>query len=137
MSTPASHWSTASIEPRRGRGRLPVVPVVGRILRAPWRRRAWTQLRYAIVSLPLAVGGFVFTIIQFVHPVLLFVCSPPVRGLGTAHRRLAARFLGEQVPPPPPMRVDPHVHATVTDAPRLASLLSAEALRVRLRSGRV
>jgi signal transduction histidine kinase len=137
MSTPAGHWSTASIEPRRGRGRLPVVPVVGRILRAPWRRRAWTQLRYAIVSLPLAVGGFVFTIIQFVHPVLLFVCSPPVRGLGTAHRRLAARFLGEQVPPPPPMRVDPHVHATVTDAPRLASLLSAEALRVRLRSGRV
>ena len=137
MSTPAGHWSTASIEPRQDRSRLPVRSAAGRILRAPLRRRTWTDLRYALVSFPLALGGFVFTVMQFVHPVLLFVCTPPVRALGTANRRLAAWFLGERVPAPPPMRLRPHVHATTTDAPRLANMALTEGGKVRLRRGRV
>jgi signal transduction histidine kinase len=137
MSTPAGHWSTASIERRQGRSRLPFVTAVGRILRAPVGRRARTQLRYAVVSLPLAIGGFIFTVVQFAHPVLLFVCTPPVRGLGTVNRRLAAVCLGERIPAPPPMRLRPHVHARTTEAPRLAALASAEGGRVRLRRGRI
>jgi hypothetical protein len=115
----------------------PVWSAVRRILREPFTRRAWTDLGYVLVGLPLALGGFVFTVVQFVHPVLLFVCTPPVRGLGTANRRLANRLLGERVPAPPPMRVEPHVHATAAEAPRLASLMAAEGCRVKLRSSRI
>jgi signal transduction histidine kinase len=109
----------------------------GRILRAPFTRQAWADLSYALVSLPLALGGFVFAAAEFAHPVLWVACTPPVRGLGTANRRLARRLLGERVPPPPPMRIEPRVHAKATDAARLASLVSADGASVKLRSGRV
>jgi signal transduction histidine kinase len=117
--------------------RGPVISAVGRIVRAPFSRGSWTDLRYALVSLPLAIGGFAFTVIQFTHPLLLLVCTPPVRGLGTANRRLARQFLDERIPPPPPMRVKPHVHAKSADAARLASLLSADGGQVKLKSRRV
>ena len=33
-----------------------------RVLRAPFTRRTWAELAYAIVSFPLAVGALVFTV---------------------------------------------------------------------------
>jgi signal transduction histidine kinase len=105
--------------------------VLRRVLRAPFARRAWSDLGYAVISFPLAIAGFVFTVVPFVHPVLLFVSTPGVRGLGTASRRLAGRFLGERVPAPPPMHLRPHVHATSPAAGRLATLISAAGGTVR------
>jgi hypothetical protein len=137
MSTPAGHWSTASIEPSRDARRISARSAVGRILRAPFTRQAWTDLGFLIAGFPLALGGFVFNVMQFAHPVLWVVCTPPVRGLGTANRWLALRLFGERIPPPPPMRPEPCVLAKATDAARLASLVSAEGATVKLRSGRI
>ena len=33
-----------------------------RVLRAPFTRRTWAELAYAIVSFPLAVGALIFTV---------------------------------------------------------------------------
>ena len=33
-----------------------------RVLRAPFTRRTWAELAYAIASFPLAVGALVFTV---------------------------------------------------------------------------
>jgi signal transduction histidine kinase len=134
MSTPAGHWSTASIEPRRHR-----TPGAAfrRFLRASFTRRAWSDVRYAAVSFPLAVGGFLFTTFSFIHPVLLFVSTPGARALGRANRRMAGRFLGERIPPPAPMRAEPHVHVKAMDAARLVTLVSAEGGRVKMRPSRI
>jgi len=40
----------------------PARPAVARILREPFTRRAWAELGYAIISGPLAVAGFAFTV---------------------------------------------------------------------------
>jgi hypothetical protein len=145
----------ANVEPRRHRSRFPVstaaagkeyramtIPAarrtdsaLRRVLRAPFTRRAWTELGYAVISFPLAVAGFMFTITPFCHPVLLFVSTPGVRGLGAANRNVASRFLGERVPAPPPMRLRPHVHVKSPAASRLATLISAAGGTVRLHSG--
>jgi signal transduction histidine kinase len=137
MSTPAGRWSIESIEPRRDARRISARSAVGRVLRAPFTRQAWTDLGCMIVSFPLALGGFIFDVMQFAHPVLWVVCAPPVRGLGTANRWMALRLFGERIPPPPPMRVEPRVHAKATDAPRFASLVSAQGATVKLRPGRI
>jgi signal transduction histidine kinase len=89
---------------------------LARLLREPFTRRAWAELGYALVCLPLAVAGFVFadgilvlgvalmfTITGLViGPPLIAASSPGVRGLGSANRYLAHRLLGIQVAAPPP-----------------------------------
>jgi signal transduction histidine kinase len=68
-----------------------------RVLRAPFTRRAWADLGYAVLSFPVAIAGFVFTVVPCAAPVLLSVSTPGVRGLATASRNLADRFLGERI----------------------------------------
>jgi signal transduction histidine kinase len=97
-----------------------------RILRAPFTRRAWSQLGYAFANFPLAIAGFVFTIVTLA--LAAGFGPPPVaastfgaRELGSASRGLARRFLGERVPPPQPLHPAPGVRgwmrSTLTDAP--------------------
>jgi signal transduction histidine kinase len=107
------------------------------VLRAPFTRRAWVDLGYAILNVPVAVGGFVVLLTTAWHPMLLFVSTPVARGLGSANRRLAEQILGEQVPPPPPMRPTQHVYVRTPDAGRLATLASAEGGKVKLRFSRL
>jgi signal transduction histidine kinase len=102
-----------------------------RVLLAPFTRRAWAELGYAIVSFPIAIAGFFVAVVPFVHVVLLFVSTPAVRWFGTVNRRVLHRLLGEQVPAPPPMRLDPHLHVTTTEPTRLAGLVSAAGGQVR------
>ena len=71
-----------------------------RVLRAPFTRRTWAELAYAIVSFPLAVGAFVFTVPTLLNGPLWAASAPGVRKLGAAHRSLARTLLGEDVPPP-------------------------------------
>ena len=109
-----------------------------RLLRAPVSRRAWADLGYAAVSFPLAVAGFVFTVVPFAHPVLLLAATPGVRGLAAANRSLAGRFLGERIQAPPPMQLRPHVHVKSSAARRLATLITAAGGTVkRERRGRL
>jgi signal transduction histidine kinase len=108
----------------------------GRLLRAPFTRRAWTELGYTIINVPLAIVGFVVTVGTFGHPMLLITSAWPVRKLGSASRLLAGRVLGEQVPPPPPLHPRPHVHVRAPQAARLAMLASAEGAHVELNGSR-
>jgi signal transduction histidine kinase len=84
------------------------------ILRAPFGRRAWTEILYVIVSTPLAVLGFVYTAVTLVLSAALAITAAGfpllAAGLGGARRvvrlqqRLAGAFLGELVTPLPPPR---------------------------------
>jgi signal transduction histidine kinase len=72
-----------------------------RVLTAPFSRRSWAGLWYLMVSLPLAVAGFVFTVTTVVHPLLAAVSAPGVRKFADISRGLARGLLGEDVPAPP------------------------------------
>ena len=106
-----------------------------RVLGAPFTRRAWADLGYAVISFPLAIAGFLVTVVPFSHPVLLFVSTPGARGLAAANRNLADRFLDEHIPEPPPMRPSRHVHVKSPAAGRLATLISAAGATVKLHRG--
>ena len=75
-----------------------------RILWAPFARRTWTELAYAIVSVPLTVASIAFTLATIINGPLWAASAPGVRRLGAAHRYFARALLGEDVPPPPPPR---------------------------------
>jgi signal transduction histidine kinase len=99
---------------------------------APFTRRSWRELLYALVAFPLAVFGFAFvvatlffgtflTVVLLVGLVLLAASTLAVRRLGALNRDTARRFLDEDVPPPPPFRPRPGVvgwvRSGVTDRP--------------------
>jgi signal transduction histidine kinase len=111
----------AGSRPVRPRGRGQTVLW---LLREPLRRRAWAEVRYVIVSLPVALAGFVFTVVTFVlgvasFGVLLAPSSLGARGFAAVSRRLVGR-LGTRVAPPPPFRPRPGVagwiRSGITDA---------------------
>jgi signal transduction histidine kinase len=76
-----------------------------RVLTAPFSRRTWAEFWYLVVSVPLAIAGFAFTVVTLIPP-LTAASAPGVRKLGDASRGLARDLLGEDVlPPPPPVRL--------------------------------
>jgi signal transduction histidine kinase len=105
-------------------------PTVAWLLREPLSRRTWAEFRYVIVGLPVAIVGFVFTVVTtavgvvtfglLVGPPLLAVSSPGARGLAAVSRGLAGRLLGTRVAPPPPFRARPGlvgwIGSGITDA---------------------
>jgi signal transduction histidine kinase len=76
----------------------PTGSVLRRVLTAPFSRRSWAELGYLLISVPLAVAGFAFTVATAVPPVLASVSAPGVRKFGDASRGLARGLLGEGVP---------------------------------------
>jgi signal transduction histidine kinase len=101
-----------------------------RVLRAPFTRRTWAELAYAIVSLPLAVGALIFALPTLINGPLWAASAPGVRKLGAANRSLARTLLGEDVPPPPPLRPYPVVNVRTPDAERLAALAQAKGAKI-------
>ena len=125
---------------------------------APFTRRSWRELLYALVSFPLGVFGFAFVMatlffgilfsVILVGLVLLASSTLAVRRLGTLNRDMVRQFLDEDVPAPPPFRPRPGivgwVRSGVTDRPgwrgraylvvnfplALASLIAVIALRI-------
>ena len=126
--------------------------------RAPFTRRAWRELLFCAIEVPLGLCALVFPIALLAlpsavallsygglpparpgpaHPAgllsalggvtvvvllaLLFLAPRIGRRLGAAHRRLAARLLGERIAGPPPIRrggsVAGWVAATARDGP--------------------
>jgi signal transduction histidine kinase len=106
-----------------------------RVLTAPFSRRTWAEFWYVLVSVPLAVAGAAFAVITALPP-LAADSAPRMRRFGDASRGLARELLGEDVPPPPPLRPEPHVLVRTPDAARLAALAAAEGARVRRRGSR-
>jgi signal transduction histidine kinase len=88
-----------------------------RLWRAPLARRSWIEFRYAIISLPLGIVGFVFTAaslyagallaVTFFGLPLIAVSSRGARRLGTVNRNMADRLLGLRVPAPAAFRPGP------------------------------
>jgi signal transduction histidine kinase len=86
---------------------------------APFARRSWRELLYALMAFPLGLAGFVFVVaslfigiylsIALVGVALLALSSLGARQLGALNRALARRFLDEEVAPPPPFRPRPGV----------------------------
>src|SRR5215469_16971262 len=74
---------------------------VRRALTAPFTRRAWAELGYAVISFPVAVGAFVFSFITLHNGIFWAGSAPALRKLGGANRSLVHRMLGEEIPPPP------------------------------------
>ena len=91
-------------------------------LRAPFTRRAWAELAYAIISVPLAVAALVFIIPMLVNGALWGASAPGVRKFGAASRFLARALLGEDFPAPQPLQPKPFVRVRTPDADRLAAL---------------
>jgi signal transduction histidine kinase len=113
--------------PARPRGRWRTVQW---LLREPLRRRTWAELRYVIISLPVALAGFAFTVLTValgavtfgagVGAPLLALSSVGARGFAAVSRSLAGRLLGTRVAPPPPFRPRPGfigwIRSGITDA---------------------
>jgi signal transduction histidine kinase len=125
---------------------------------APFTRRSWRELLYALVSFPLGVFGFAFVMatlffgtflsIILVGLVVLASSTLGVRQLGALNRYLVRRFLDEDVLPPPLFQPRPGlvgwVRSGVTDRPSwraraylvlklplaLASFIAVIALRI-------
>jgi signal transduction histidine kinase len=110
---------------------------IRRLLRAPFSRGAWVDLGYAVINVPVAIGGFTALLLTCWHPVLVFVSTPAARGLGTVNRWLAGEILGEHVPAPPPMRPVLQVHVKTRAAARLTTLVAAEGGTVKVRLHRL
>ncbi|HWG00952.1 MAG TPA: hypothetical protein VG164_03770 [Trebonia sp.] len=107
-----------------------VVPLA-RTLKAPFTRRAWAELAYALVTLPLAVVSVAFALPTLYNGILWAVSAPVVRKLAAAHRFLAWRLLGERVPPPPPLRPVTLVRVRTADAGRFSGIVEQAGGRVR------
>ena len=81
---------------------------------APFTRRSWHELLYALVAFPLGVFGFAFVVASlfvgvFLSVILIglvvFVWSTSgVRQLGAFNRSLVRRLLDGDVPPPAPFQ---------------------------------
>ena len=94
-------------------------PTVLWLLREPLGRQAWAEFRYVLVSLPVAIAGFIFTVVTtvigvvgfgvLIGPPLLALSSPGARGFAAVSRGLAGGLLGTRVAPPPPFRPRPGV----------------------------
>jgi signal transduction histidine kinase len=93
--------------------------VAGRVLGAPFTRRARAEFGYALVGLPLAVAGFVYTVVTlgvgayfaivFAGLVLISASTYGARAFGVLHRRLARRLLDLRIAEPAPFRPAPGV----------------------------
>jgi len=110
---------------------------VRRALAAPFTRRAWAELGYALISFPLSLGAFVFSLVSLHNGFFIAGSAPVLRKLGDTNRYLARRILGEDIPAPPPMEPRTYAHVRTPDAERLAALAKAEGANVKQRGNRV
>ena len=87
---------------------------------APFAKRAWAELRYALVTLPLAIAAVAFIVPMLYTGILWAASADGVWKLGAASRLLARKLLDEDVPTPPrPRSVASHKVRT-KDGARLA-----------------
>ena len=73
-------------------------------LQAPFTRRAWAELGYTLVTVPLACAAVAFFVPMLENGIFWALSTPVMRKFAAASRLLAHELLGEDVPPPPPVR---------------------------------
>jgi signal transduction histidine kinase len=92
----------------------PDFSAITRVLVEPFGRRAWVELLYAAIGLPLGIAGIIYAIVSLYIGVglsitivgipLLALAVLGARQAGRLHRGLARGLLGLQVAAPPPFR---------------------------------
>jgi signal transduction histidine kinase len=107
------------------------------ILRAPFTRRAWAELAYAIVSAALTLGALAFIVPMLANGALWALSAPGARKLGGAGRFLARTMIGEDVPSPAPMRPRSYASVRTPNPEGLAAGARAEGARARVSGSRV
>jgi signal transduction histidine kinase len=107
-----------------------------RLLQAPFTRRAWAELLYSLVTFPLAVAGFVFTVAGIGNGPLWAASALGVRKFGAANRLLAGQLLSEHVPAPPRLQPRPNVRVATPDPDRLAAAAAKAGAKSRRWEGR-
>src|SRR5205823_6973047 len=89
-------------------------------LNAPFTKRAWAELWYTLVTVPLALAAAVLTVVGLSSTLLVAASAPGLRKLGAASRFFARRLLSEDVPAPPRLQPLERVRVGTPDAERLA-----------------
>jgi signal transduction histidine kinase len=107
-----------------------------RLLTALFTKRAWVELLYSFVTVPLAVAGFVFTVAGIGNGLLWAASAPGVRKFGAANRFLAGQLLGEDVLSPPRLQPRPYVRVAIPDPARLAAAVAKAGAKSRVWEGR-
>jgi signal transduction histidine kinase len=117
-STAGPRARVAGSRPSAAAGPRPASGAVGTLLGAPFTRRAWQELLYAVAGVPLGVAGFALTV-AFLGPaavltislagtvvglVLLMTGLGVARVVSAAQRALAGALLGAHLPQPLPHR---------------------------------
>ncbi|MGH3211119.1 MAG: sensor histidine kinase [Trebonia sp.] len=90
------------------------------VTEAPFARRTWAELGYALASLPLSVAAIALIVPTLLNGPLWALSTDSIRRLGEAARSLAHRLLGDEFPPPPPLRTVHRIRVATPDAARLA-----------------
>jgi signal transduction histidine kinase len=111
--------SPANIGQRQDWLVTPVRSVVYRALREPVSGRAFAELGYFLLNIPVTVLGLVYAVVSLALGAGLAITAIGVpligfavhgaRGLGSLRRRMAGRFLDEQVAAPAPLALLPGV----------------------------
>jgi signal transduction histidine kinase len=97
----------------------PAVPPLRHVIEAPFTRRAWSEVGYALASLCLTITTVAFIVPTLVTGLMWALSTVPVRKLGAAARALAHKLLGEDIPEPPPIHPVHRVKVATPDAVRL------------------
>jgi signal transduction histidine kinase len=95
------------------------------VTEAPFSRRAWSELGYALVSLPLSVAAIALIVPTLLNGPLWALSTDAVRRFGATARALASRLLGEEIPAPPPLRPVHRMRVSTPDAVRLLLAVNA------------
>ena len=109
----------------------PAASPLRRVVQAPFTRRAWAEVGYALATFPLALAAVAFMAVTFVNTFPFAASTPGVRKLGAAARFLARGLLGEDVPAPPLVQPRPRVRVKTPDAGGLAKIAESAGGRVR------
>jgi len=99
---------------------------------APFSRRAWAEIRYTLVTLPLAVVAFIFGLAMLENGIFWALSVDILRKFNAVSRHFARELIGEDVPDPAPLR-ELYVEKVWTpDAARLAEVAIAAGGKVRV-----
>jgi signal transduction histidine kinase len=116
---------------------MPADSRVAPVLTELARRRTWAEFFYALLGLPIGVGGFAFVVVTvalstglsvtFIGLPLMALTGLAARGIGWSLRRFANGMIGTDVPPPQPFRANPGLLGWIG-----SSLTDGTAWRARL-----
>lgn len=91
------------------------------VVQAPFGRRAWAEVGYALATLLVTVVGVAYTAVTVEQGFLLALSAAGMRKLAAANRFLARELIGEDIAAPPPLGLTPIFKVRTPAGERLAA----------------